>query len=442
MMRSAVWSALACCMLLVTNQAGHPLTDPQAVLFENTLPKPGYLAPVFPSPFGLKVLRVSGDPGTPIDFPAGARGTWGTDARHHYSNDQPWSADGTLLAIQNSAAPDYVYLDGGTYQPVRTPCPNYDYYDDRWHPSSRHPHERINVNRTDRLSWFDVVTCTETRSWMLPFPVIGIGGNASDDGRFIALTDRRHFFIVDMDPQPPLAPYPQRRIGPARDLITDCGLPGGCSVSWVSISPSGKFVVVNYHGDYLRVYDVNPNTLAATPRPMPGTYPNCSGAAVKGFIYDLGHQDMTLNPFDHDEDVIIGQEHCGNRGRRVGDVLIGGVMMVRLRDGAIRALTDPTNEAYPYHISTRNYDRPGWAYVSYWPAPGRRFSDEIIAVRLDGGAVERYAHTRTETSGCYRCEAHATPSRDGRRVVWASIWSDRANSTARPIIQAYIVDAR
>ena len=114
---------------------------------------------------------------------------------------------------------------------------------------------------------------------------------------------------------------------------------------------------------------------------MPGTYPNCSGAAVKGFIYDLGHQDMTLNPFDHDEDVIIGQEHCGNRGRRVGDVLIGGVMMVRLRDGAIRALTDPTNEAYPYHVSTRNYDRPGWAYVSYWPAPGRRFSRSALRGR-------------------------------------------------------------
>ena len=43
----------------------------------------------------------------------------------------------------------------------------------------------------------------------------------------------------------------------------------------------------------------------------------------------------------------------------------------------ITSLTKPANEAYPYHISTRNYDRPGWAYVSYWPAPGRRFSDEI-----------------------------------------------------------------
>src|SRR4029077_6941819 len=126
---------------------------------------------------------------------------------------------------------------------------------------------------------FDVVACTETRSWTVPFPVIGIGGNTSDDGRFIALSDRRRLVIVDMDPQPPLPPYPQRRIGPARDLTTDCGLPGGCAVNWVSISPSGRFGGVNFHGDHLRVFDVNSSTLAATPRPMPRTYPNCSGAA-------------------------------------------------------------------------------------------------------------------------------------------------------------------
>src|SRR4029077_20355409 len=137
------------------------------------------------------------------------------------------------------------------------------------------------------------------------------------------------------------------------------------------------------------------------------------------------------------------QEHCGNRGQRVGDVLVGGVMMVRLSDGAITALTNPANEAYPYHISTRNYDRPGWVYVSYWPDPGRRFSDEIIAVRLDGGAVERYAHTRTETSGGYRCEAHAVPSRDGTRVVWASTWGVKPRQGAvPPLVQAYVVDAR
>src|SRR3989441_9757132 len=123
--------------------------------------------------------------------------------------------------------------------------------------------------------------------------------------------------------------------------------------------------------------------------------------------------------------------------------LIGRVMMVRLRDGAITPLTDPTHEAYPEHISTRNYDRPGWAYVSYYPAPGRRFSDEVVAVKLDGSkAVERFAHLHTDVSGCYRCEAHAVPSRDGRRVLWASNWMIAgANTGRRSLIQAYVVEA-
>ncbi len=419
------------------------LIDPARVLREPELAKPAYLTPIFPEPFNLKVLRVADDSGRAILFRGGGAGWWGSDARHHYSNDQPWSADGTLLALQNSGSPGYVYLDGETYEPVRGPCPNYDYYDDRWHPSRAHAHERINVDRRRTLSWFDVLTCTVTRSWTLPLAVIGIGGNPSNDGRFVALSDGRRFLVVDMDPQPPLAPYPHRRIGPPVEFTSDCGLPGGCPANWVSISSSGKYVVVNYHGDHLRVYDVNPSTLAATPRPMPTLYPNCSGAAANGFIYDLGHQDLTLNPFDNGEDVIVGQEHCGNRGKRVAGALIGGVLMVRLRDGAITPLTNPTNEAYPYHISTRNYDRPGWAYVSYWPAPGRRFSDEIVAVKLDGsGMVERYAHTHTETQDCYRCEAHAVPARDGRRMLWASNWMGNGRAGSKARIDAYVVDAR
>src|SRR5437016_5226154 len=420
-----------------------PIVDPWAVFTAPDVAKPAYLMPIFPEPFHLKVTRISGDAGSRIAWRAGGSPTWGADARHHYSNDQPWSADGTLLTLQNTGSPHSVYLDGETYQPVRGPCPNDDAYDDRWHPSYAHAHERIAVNRTGTLSWFDVVTCTQTRRWTLPFPVIGIGGTPSDDGRFIALSNGKRFAVVDMDPQPPFAPYPNRRIGPPVDLISDCGLPG-CAENWVSVSASGKYVVVNYHGDHLRVYDVDPGTLAATPRPMPTVYPNCSGTAVNGFIYDLGHQDMVLNPFDNNEDVIVGQEHCGNRGKMVAGVLVGGVVMVRLRDGKVTALTNPTNEAYPYHISTRNSDRPGWAYVSYWPAPGRRFNDEIVAVKLDGsGAVERYAHTRTETSACYRCEAHAVPARDGKRVLWASNWmAHGAGTGSKLVIQTYIVDAR
>ena len=96
-------------------------------------------------------------------------------------------------------------------------------------------------------------------------------------------------------------------------------------------------------------------------------------------------------------------------------------MMVRLRDGRITALTDPSNEAYAHHISTRNLNRPGWAYVDYFQEDGKRFSDEVIAVKLDGSkAVQRFAHKHSVFEGCYRCESHVAPSLDGRRMLFAS----------------------
>jgi hypothetical protein len=233
-------------------------------------------------------------------------------------------------------------------------------------------------------------------------------------------------------------------MGPTRNL-TDCGLSGGCAVDWVSISPSGRYVVVAYNGAYNRVYDVDPATLALTPRPMPVLHSGCHGTAAKGFIYDLGHADMALNPFDNNEDVMIGQEHCGNRGKTVSGVLAGGVMMVRLRDGAIKPLTHPSNEAYPHHISARNYERPGWVYVGYYADAGKRFNDEVIAVRMDGSyTVERLAHKHSVFSGCYRCESHAVPSPDGTRVLFASNWCAACGSGCgvSTVTQAYVVDTR
>jgi hypothetical protein len=100
------------------------------------------------------------------------------------------------------------------------------------------------------------------------------------------------------------------------------------------------------------------------------------------------------------------------------------VVKVRLRDGKVTALTNPSNEPSFQHASARNLDRPGWVYVGYYKAAGKKYSDEVVAVRLDGsGAVERYAHKRSAVSGCYRCESHPVPSRDGRRILFASNWA-------------------
>ncbi len=424
----------------VTAPSNSPITDPWAVLTEPTVSKLPALTPIFPGPFNLKVTRIVGDPGTTITFSGGGSGTWGSDARHHYSDDQPWNADGTLLMLQNSGSPSDLVLDGNTYQVISGGCSDGGY--GRWHPSLTHAHERVKAYGT-QLWWYDIRTCSTTRSWPLPFAATGdIEMGPSRDGRFIALSDGMRVFVVDMDPQSPFALYPNQRLGPVYDF-SNCGVSSGCTLDWTQVSASGQYVIVHFEGDWQQVLDVNPSTLALTPRPVATVYAGCHGTAAQGFIYDLGHPDVTRNPFDANEDVIIGQEHCGNIGKTVNGILIGGVMMVRLRDGAITSLTNPTNEAYPYHISTRNLDRPGWVYVTYWPSSGQRFNDELVAVKLDGsGAVERYAHTHSDSNGCYRCEPHGVPARDGRRILWASNWILNATGGSSSVTQDYLVDAR
>ena len=127
-----------------------------------------------------------------------------------------------------------------------------------------------------------------------------------------------------------------------------------------------------------------------------------------------------------------------------GVTALDSVVMVRLRDGRVTSLTEPKNEAASFHISARNFDRPGWVYVSYHPGDGRRFSDEVVAVKMDGSkGVERLAHTHSDAKGLYRAEPHAVPSRDGSRVVFASNWSRCSGAASGPKadVKAYVVEA-
>jgi hypothetical protein len=421
-----------------------PVTDGGVVFSEPATPKPAYLAPTTDPTFHTQVTRIAGDVGGST---APVAGTWGADARHTYSKQQPWSADGSLIVIENRGGPSPLFLDGTTYRPMLADCASSPLYDYRWHPSPAHAHEMINVDGAGtELSWYDVVDCVKTRSWTLPLTSnYGIGsgeGNPSNDGRYVAVSDGTQMLVVDMDPQPPFAPYPSKRIGPAR-TIADCGL-SGCAIDWVSVSASGRYAVVNYDGDYPRVFDIDPQTLALTPHAYPASTPEClSHAPGNGFVLDLGHADFALDPFDGDADVLIGQRSSGCP-TSVGGAAMAGVVKVRLSDGHVTMLTDPANEAFPHHISTRNLDRPGWVYVSYYPSPGQRFDDEVVAIKIDGSkAVERLAHLHSAISGCYRCEPHAVPSRDGQRVIFASNWATSCGTGCGTAsnIQDYVVGA-
>ena len=416
-------------------RAGAPpalLTDPSLVFSVPQVPKPAYLTPFTDPTFASPVMRVGSNIGATT---APVSGLWGSDARHVYSKQQPWSSDQSMIIIENRSggSPTPLILDGTTYLPKLAPCPSSPLYDYRWHPASAHAHELVNVNSSgNELEWYDVTTCTTTRTWTLPITVdYGIGsgeGNPSNDGRFVALGNNNAMFVVDMDPQPPYAPYPNKRIGPVY-TFPPCSLTAGAPNTWVinsvAMSPSGKYVDISFDSgndttyDANRIYDVDPATLALKPHNMASSSLRCGSFQYRpnGWIFPLKHADMALDPFDNDEDVILGGRSCPGSN-------IGRVVKVRLRDGQVTPLTDSSNESDIYHVSTRNIGRPGWVYVSYYKESGKRFSDEIIAVKLDGsGAVERLTHMHTAASGCYRCEAHPVPSPDGMRVIFASNWA-------------------
>ena len=407
-----------------------------AALSDRAAARPAYLAPAREPDLGTTIVRITGDAGTAI---AGTKGTWGRDARHVYSKQAPWNADGSLLLLQNrgGGSPARLLLDGRTYAPRALACGDDVLWDYRWHP--RRPQVLVNVDKAGReLCLFDVVACRKVASWSLPVEVDGIGsgeGNLSDDGRYVALANDDVLFVVDL-----AAESGKAKTGPMFRL-EPCGIDDDdCAIGNVSISPSGRYVDVKFKGrseetkDLHRILEVDPATLALAPHAMSSGAARCGSFAGRtdGWIFPLKHADMARDPFDGNEDVIVGGRSC--RGSK-----LGRVVKVRLRDGRVTALTDPAREASVAHVSMRNRERPGWAYVSYFRAEGKRFSDEIVAVKLDGSrTVERIARTHGTSKGCYRCEAHPAPSPDGRRVVFASNWA--ADGGDADDIKAYVVE--
>jgi hypothetical protein len=112
------------------------------LVVEPDVPRPAYLQPVSDPSFGSTVIRVSGDPGTPIVTGDGRTlGTWGQHVRPIYSKQQAWNRDGSVLFLYNpgsrGGSPSYVLVDGHTYQPLQTGCPML--WDFRW---SRSPPRR------------------------------------------------------------------------------------------------------------------------------------------------------------------------------------------------------------------------------------------------------------------------------------------------------------
>lgn len=349
---------------------------------------PAYLETRTDEDFGSKVTRITGDPGTVIPV---IDGTWGEVVRHGYSKEAVWNADQSLLLLRrNEAWPVFLFLDGTTYAPLfgRNDPPGVEC---RWHPER--PDEMVWVNG-DTLGFWNVREhTTEVIATFPGYSDLHIGpweGNLSVEGKRIALAGTKDgnqiAFAYDIA---------EKKKYPDLDL-------SGVTVDWVSISYSGKFLVVNGRlegdtGDQSQVYDLD-------------------GKKVGKPWLEYGrpsHYDLTVD--ENGEDIAVGVSKS-----KPDD---GRVIKRRLSDGKVTVLTP---SGYASHVSTRNTKRPGWAYATYqqrtkdWPP----YVDEVVAIKLDGSMeVQRIAHMHTINVD-YLSEAHACPSPDGKRVLWTGSWDD------------------
>jgi len=356
------------------------------------LAKPGYLETITEPTFGTRLTRITGDPGTTtVAKETGQVITWGDVARHHYSRDEPWNADQSLIHItrNNGGSPGSIFLDGETYEVLfARNVPGSEY---RWHPTL--PTVQIYVSG-NKIGQFDVRSGqNDVLRTFSEYSRIYIGpweGNLSADGCMIALyTNDSKAFAHDLcrDVQ-----YPAMSVG---------------SVDWVSISASGQYIVVERSDANNRVYNLDTSEVCA-------------------FTMNHNHYDLGLDA--NGNDIAAGVSKRTAYDGRVIAHSLAGCSFASLSPGG-----------YASHSSMQAFWRPGWVYSSMHPTSSYPpYRDEIVSIATDGSErVQRWAHMRNRISD-YLAESQPVPSRDGMRVIFGSNWNA---SSGRPV-NAYVVDAR
>ncbi len=342
-------------------------------------------APPFERP---NYLETSPDPsyGNPVTRITDSKVFGYENPRHGYSKNQPWNADQSLLRIRDRL------LDGNTYQLLR----KFPYLDEaKWsHTDPRHmygfqgkgrfvrlilPHDQIEVLHT--FEGYDEVR-------MGPWE-----GNLSYDDRLVVIAARKG---EDLS----VIVY---HIGEEK-IRSQKEFPGAWKrLDWVSISPSGKYVLFNWvpdaasKGKVIDCYDVEMTFLRRLA--------NRGGHGDMGFAED-GTELYAQFEFADQRGIWAYEIHSGKRIRLLPDKYNGG------------------------HLSFQNSQRPGWCYLSC----NKKGYDEVFAVKTDGsGIVNRFAHHYSQSTE-YRSEVQAVPNPGGTKVIFASNWNGEEE------VNSYVVE--
>ncbi len=326
-----------------------------------TLPKPGYLNSVHDDIYGVDYTRISDPDVFGVSAGSGV-------LLSNYPKIQAWNADMSLISLSYGHfllnGDDYrIYKENSYYLSERrwsNVNPDIEYFCDG------NSFKKINV-KTDEITVLH--TFTDYNATIGPWE-----GNISADDKYVVITDesggsahRASLYDIELD-----------------SVISTITFPDNEDIDWVSISPSGNYIVLNERTKHeTKVYDLHFNYLRTV------------GMSSE-------HGDFGVD----------------SEGNEVW-VQVIPVSMSRLSDGKFTRLLE--TDGFGGHISGRGLHNPGWALVSTGIYPGAS-NTEFFEVKLDGsGIIRHFGHARS-TCTTYANYPMGCVSPDGKKVIFNSDW--------------------
>lgn len=389
-------------------------------VFQPNLTKPIIGIPITDPRFGTTLIRISN-----------ARASGYAGVVPQYSKRQAWNADNSRLLLFTGDGMTLLY-DGVTYRfmDVLEAVGGEDVF---WHPN-----EPATIIFAQDNALFLYHLATSGSSLLRSFPQYTFintrgEGNLSRDGRYYAFVGQLYDENAQVTYFKDLVVY---------DLVADrviakLGLPLTLTdFDWISISPLGNYVVVDYattnpgRFEGVEVYDRNFNFIWQKP-------------------LGAGHSDLGCDA--NGDEVLVMAYYDGETNSNF-------IRKYRLADGKETSLLEFSWQ-FDSHISCQNEARSDWCFVSTFDGEARLsddslswlpFEDEIFALKMDGsGDVQRMAHhhsrrfsttTPDRDNSVYWAEPHATVSRDGGRILFGSNWrQDIADDSS---VDCYVLDFR
>ncbi len=183
---------------------------------------------------------------------------------------------------------------------------------------------------------------------------------------------------------------------------------------------------ISHNGEYLVVSAMDSDNPAGKKTIL--VY-SISGQFLRGLqmIYGGGHWDTAVDADGNQ--VIVG-----------GDANTSSLNMYNLNTGEKKMVAPEAYNRYRYHISGRNFDRPGWVYVSTYDSDGDDVGGAVyraylhreqFALKLDGsGTVERFAQLHGNY-GQYRYDQqpNGVPNNLGTRLYFTDTFGTTSDTS-------------